>query len=507
MKRAKKIICVLLAAVLLAVQCGCSAEARWRKRYDTGVRYMSEGNYQEAILAFRAAIEIDPRNADAYRMLAALYTRQGNPEAAAEVLADGEAQTGSPALSERLEELRRGASQEQYANGLRAAADGDDGAAAAAFQAAIAWNQENIESYQALAELYVRQGDYDAAAEVLKQGAEATGNQTLRTLLERVQSLVSLDLDALVTDAYRYTGYSNGEELNYRIPRINLDGLETINQQIYDDMYSPSELADLFSLYGGLSASYEWTVYRGILSLVVEELFGSGVFIENRTYKVYNISLLTREAVPAEDVVSVTGMTMAQYQRRARECLGAEFWGGNREAGIEYYRGYSYNEEWRAMQMLNQNLVATISPENVQYHARPYVAADGDLWMVGTVYDGYHSYDVPCNVSGSPALLDYDRLVEDAVPETGVSRTEAYRIACEHWDYTSGDLFYSDAGDGTSIAYRVNIEDTGFLRDKDSGRPYYTFSRVCWGVDDGRLYYNGEAWVDAQTGECLDAPA
>lgn len=62
MKRIMAII--LLAALLLA---GCAGkETTWQEQYDLGVRYLSEGNYDEAILAFQAAIEIDPKNAQAY---------------------------------------------------------------------------------------------------------------------------------------------------------------------------------------------------------------------------------------------------------------------------------------------------------------------------------------------------------------------------------------------------------------------------------------------------------
>ncbi|MFQ8837640.1 MAG: tetratricopeptide repeat protein [Oscillospiraceae bacterium] len=42
----------------------------WQTQYDLGVRYLSEGIMKKAILAFEAAIEIDPRNADAYLKLA-----------------------------------------------------------------------------------------------------------------------------------------------------------------------------------------------------------------------------------------------------------------------------------------------------------------------------------------------------------------------------------------------------------------------------------------------------
>ena len=45
---------------------GQASAGNWQEQYDLGVRYLSEGNYQEAILAFTAAIEIDPKRADAY---------------------------------------------------------------------------------------------------------------------------------------------------------------------------------------------------------------------------------------------------------------------------------------------------------------------------------------------------------------------------------------------------------------------------------------------------------
>ena len=53
-----------------------------------GVRYLSEGNYREAIIAFNAAIEIDPKRADAYIGLADVYEAQGDTERARQVLAD-----------------------------------------------------------------------------------------------------------------------------------------------------------------------------------------------------------------------------------------------------------------------------------------------------------------------------------------------------------------------------------------------------------------------------------
>lgn len=109
-------------------------------------------------------------------------------------------------------------------------------------------------------------------------------------------------------------------------------------------------------------------------------------------------------------------------------------------------------------------------------------------------------------MSNPYVISDYGKIVETAAAETGISRAEAYEIACAHWNYTSGDLLYDDAGNGVSVAYHVNIEDTGLLSSKESGRQYYTFSRMCWAVDGGQLSYKGEAWIDARTGERLDWP-
>ena len=75
-----------LALVLGLCACGQSAEAEWQEQYDLGVRYLSEGNYEEAIIAFTAAIDIDPKRPDAYVGLADTYVALNDLEKAMEVL-------------------------------------------------------------------------------------------------------------------------------------------------------------------------------------------------------------------------------------------------------------------------------------------------------------------------------------------------------------------------------------------------------------------------------------
>ena len=105
----KRFFCILLAALLLLSLAACSKAPEadpadgapdWQTQYDLGVRYLSEGNYEEAILAFEAAIEIDPQNPDAYRKLAEVYEKTGDEDAALRTLETGAEATGDRELAD-----------------------------------------------------------------------------------------------------------------------------------------------------------------------------------------------------------------------------------------------------------------------------------------------------------------------------------------------------------------------------------------------------------------------
>ena len=109
---ARKALLVFLLLGLLATGAACGRQMEsetsptWQEQYDLGVRYLSEGNYEEAILAFTAAIEIDPKKADAYLGMAEVYIAQGNTDAAAEVLTNALAVVEDSAIIQaRLDEL------------------------------------------------------------------------------------------------------------------------------------------------------------------------------------------------------------------------------------------------------------------------------------------------------------------------------------------------------------------------------------------------------------------
>ena len=101
-----KMTAMLCALILLLSACAQSTEAQWQEQYDLGVRYLSEGNYEEAIIAFSAAIEIDPKQPDAYIGASEAYVGIDDTEAAISILEQGLAETNSEAIRDRLDEIK-----------------------------------------------------------------------------------------------------------------------------------------------------------------------------------------------------------------------------------------------------------------------------------------------------------------------------------------------------------------------------------------------------------------
>ena len=83
----KRILSLVLSLCLVLGLCACGQKAEkapaaptWQEQYDLGLRYLSEGNYEEAIIAFTAVIDIDPKNAGALSGRGQAYVLSGETE-------------------------------------------------------------------------------------------------------------------------------------------------------------------------------------------------------------------------------------------------------------------------------------------------------------------------------------------------------------------------------------------------------------------------------------------
>lgn len=105
----KKTIFIFLLCVLGSLSACTSAPTSvpaliitWQEQYDLGLKYLSEYKYEEAIIAFTAAIELDPQQPEPYSQLIQIYMAQGEPEKAEEVRAQGYAATGSEQFAQSI---------------------------------------------------------------------------------------------------------------------------------------------------------------------------------------------------------------------------------------------------------------------------------------------------------------------------------------------------------------------------------------------------------------------
>lgn len=104
----KKLLLPFLLIIAIGLDaCSQNQEAQWQEQYDLGIRYLSEGNYEEAIIAFTTAIEIDPKMSETYLALGNLYIELGDYEAAAKILEQGVSNTNDTSLQELLDDVKK----------------------------------------------------------------------------------------------------------------------------------------------------------------------------------------------------------------------------------------------------------------------------------------------------------------------------------------------------------------------------------------------------------------
>ena len=81
-------IIVIMTAVLAAAGCSQNAGRTAPKQLELGQKYLLEYNYEEAAAAFQKALEIEPKQMDAYLGLAKAYRKMGEDEQELSILED-----------------------------------------------------------------------------------------------------------------------------------------------------------------------------------------------------------------------------------------------------------------------------------------------------------------------------------------------------------------------------------------------------------------------------------
>ncbi|MEN6389293.1 MAG: tetratricopeptide repeat protein [Syntrophomonas sp.] len=166
-----KIIMGLTLAILIVVGGlwgwnNFGTEARMQAKLDLAVKYLSENDYEKAVLAFNDAIKIDPKEVKAYQGLARTYTIQGKYDEAQSTYDKGLAAVAA----EKKPTLQIGLAGMYIDQGQLDKAE-------QAFQEINNSNSSCLEAYFGLAVVYQQKGDNAKAEAMLRKAVENNPNE------------------------------------------------------------------------------------------------------------------------------------------------------------------------------------------------------------------------------------------------------------------------------------------------------------------------------------------
>ena len=183
MKKVRKYITatvVMIAVLTLLTACG----NKWEKHYELGTKYLNDGNYQEAVVEFTAAIELDAKKLDAYEQRANTYL-----------------------LLAEMDKTARAEFTELAREELKQNVEAD-------FSQAIELGTEKEDTFLRLAEFYQEKGDLDASLEILETGYERTQSDAIKELMEQVREQEQIRetlQNSKVGDTVKFGSYDDKE--------------------------------------------------------------------------------------------------------------------------------------------------------------------------------------------------------------------------------------------------------------------------------------------------------
>lgn len=436
----KILLVILIVASVVALISGCLLIALavngtqdmdvWQEQYDLGVRYFSEGKYEEAVIAFLAAIEIDPARPDAYWGAAQTYVAMGDQTAAIQILQAGVQRTGSKDLQQELKNL-------------------------------------------------TPSSDVDTAPE------ESLEQEEEPQATEAVQEESSPQNNRIVTsayfDEYRFTGETQTRCAH--IPRINLpdDRAAAANAQIYDTMYAEldqnvySVIDDDWNAFWIGGMNYAWgenEAYVSVLSYC--SLWADGYY-----YFVHNVSKESGELAEGDELIKSFGLSGEAYYAKIEAAVNA-YYDSDRIRG---YFGISdvTNADREALGSLEGMRQNTLAKENLKT-AIPYISSGGDLCVVVTT-------EIPVGRGTFPTLLNLEKLTEEEIPYcNGDHAGETEWVNSNNVEATPNTVDQALIGNWT-IDEEYTMAANGVSMLDIFGTSYKYGCGMCFGADDYFEYY------------------
>ena len=117
------VICCVVGIIILTIITisattisSLNRNSNLNEQLDLGDKYLSELDYEQAIIAYESAIKIDPMSVEAYLGLAEVYVAQGDYENAISVLEEGYQYTTSDLIFQKINAINENALNQKVDN-------------------------------------------------------------------------------------------------------------------------------------------------------------------------------------------------------------------------------------------------------------------------------------------------------------------------------------------------------------------------------------------------------
>ncbi|OPY55832.1 MAG: von Willebrand factor type A domain protein [Pelotomaculum sp. PtaU1.Bin035] len=214
---------IMLLLLSIAVYAGCGQSgAKVDTQLETAVKYLSEGKYEEAVLAYNGVFKIEPNNLAAYKGLGKTYALLGNSDEAEKTyrqgiyFVDDKEQLKLCLAGLYIDKKSYGQAGEAYYELIRAnpgcipayeglarllIAQGRIEEAISRLLECASKNADKERSFSLLAEVYIKAGDRDNALKAINKSLEISLNQ--QAAYELIEKLFNKDWQRVIEQGTR----------------------------------------------------------------------------------------------------------------------------------------------------------------------------------------------------------------------------------------------------------------------------------------------------------------
>ena len=253
---------LLLTIMLVASLLGCGTkmqngatsndleEYTWQQQYDLGMRYLAEGKYAEAVIAFSAAIQIDAKQAQAFVGRGDAFVHLGTSDLADKAIENFDnaltdyqhaASLGQEVEDEKLSMIHEGKGDayllmaKQLLDQISPSVINDDGKenafseeltylykqAEESYLQAIALDSQKVALYIKLSDIYDSVGDLESYRQIIERGFEETGAKELEELLNGLTNTNEDAERATAVETLQISDFSYTYDSGGGMPEVN----------------------------------------------------------------------------------------------------------------------------------------------------------------------------------------------------------------------------------------------------------------------------------------------